>query len=120
LPVYEFSCLVCKGTFDKFYKVDEKPLMTACDLCGVLNIRAVPIISPVRIGHIDQGRVNSVAFGREFKNERDMLQFAKSVGAEPIGDEPIENLEKNSRRQSEEKQEAFYKDLSEGIEWNTM
>lgn len=120
MPMYSFKCDSCKGIFDKYYRVDDKPLGTACKLCGTPNIKAWPIITKVNVGHIDQGPINSVAFGKTFKNEKDMKDYAKFHGHIPMENASIESVEKSFKNIEKEAQEKHYKEMAEGIEWNNL
>lgn len=86
--------------------------------CGILNITAFPIITHAPSFRIDKGRHYSPAFGREFKSEKDLRDYAKSEGYIPVENASVESVEKASKAIQDQKQNEFYKSLAEPIEWS--
>lgn len=118
MPLYDFKCDFCKRTFELHFDMNSLPVATACRLCGTLKIQAWPMISAPRAIKIDQGRHYSVAFGKEFKNEKDLRDYAKHNGFEPLENASPESLERSSRVQQEIEKEKLYESMSEDLTWS--
>lgn len=110
MPVYSYKCAECHKTFDQFYRLSEHKAQSTCDCGG----SASQVIMPGHGGfRIDKGRFFSPVFGREFKNEKDMGDYAKFHGHIPVGDEPVEKIAKLQKQMEKEKQEKLYADLEQ-------
>jgi len=122
MPRYDYQCDTCEYVEEIVADWENKPIGRLCKNCGQINFaRAMkPIISRVRIGHIDSGRLQSVAFGKEFKNEKDMLHYAKHHGYEPLENASLESVQKSFTDYNKIKEDERLKNLSEGIEWNQI
>jgi len=79
----------------------------------------IPIVTRLRVGHIDQGPLHSVAFGRRFKNEKDMKDYAKHHGYEPLENASVESVVKGFEESAKIKDDNRLKSLAEGIVWQT-
>lgn len=117
MPLYDFKCDFCHGTFELFFPMNDKPVGTACRLCGTLKIQAWPVISAPKAIKIDQGRLYSVAFGREFKNEKDMNDYAKFNNCIPIENTPVETIHKLEAQHHENERKKMYQSLQEDLTW---
>ena len=109
MPLYTFKCSSCTKQFEQVQKLADFTGSLSCPEC-YSDAKAI-IVKGHGGFRMDKGRFYSPALGRQFKNERDMRDYAKFNGLIEVGDEPPEKLARASAQIQEEKQNKFYEDL---------
>ena len=69
---------------------------------------------------MDSGRLFSPAFNKEFRNEKDMRDYAKHNGFIPVENASAESMEQWDKANAVERETKLYKDIAESVQWDEV
>jgi hypothetical protein len=114
MPTYVYECKICQKREEHFFSISKAPAAMRC--LTALNHWAVRIVTPIPF-RMDKGRLYSNAFGRQFRNEKDQMDYAKHNGFVPVENASTESVEKWDTERAREREEKHYRSYQESVEW---